>query len=85
MVGNFHYIDHHVQSVAFRATTDIGPNGFVLFCSGKGIDSKKLSVDHEALFDWLRSVIERDDIVFEEVYWVSAFRCVPHLEIRYLS
>ncbi|KIJ65140.1 hypothetical protein HYDPIDRAFT_153117 [Hydnomerulius pinastri MD-312] len=60
--------------VAFRATTDMGPNGFVLFCSGKGIDAKKLSVDHEALFEWLRSVMERDDLAFEEVYWVSEFR-----------
>ncbi|KAF8840825.1 hypothetical protein BDN67DRAFT_929567 [Paxillus ammoniavirescens] len=60
--------------VALRATTDMGPNGFVLLGNCKGIDAKKLSVDHEALFRWLRSVIERDDVVFEEVYWASEFR-----------
>lgn len=44
----------------------------MLFCSGnlKGIDEKKLPVDHEALFDWLCSVMERDDMIFEEVYWI---------------
>ncbi|KAF8551173.1 hypothetical protein OG21DRAFT_1605459 [Imleria badia] len=59
-----------MKSVGFRATTDMGPKGFVLFCIGKEIDEKKLSVDHEALFDWLHCVMERDDIVFEEVHWL---------------
>jgi hypothetical protein len=54
----------------------MGPNGFVLLGNSKGIDAKKLLVDHEALFRWLRSVMERDDVVFEEVYWASEFRCV---------
>ncbi|KAH7924275.1 FAD/NAD(P)-binding domain-containing protein [Leucogyrophana mollusca] len=60
--------------VAFRATPDLGKNGFVLFANARGIDMKKLAADHDALLEFLYSVIERKDLIIEEVYWVSEFR-----------
>ncbi|KAH7885854.1 FAD binding domain-containing protein [Phlebopus sp. FC_14] len=60
--------------VGLRAAPDLGPSGFVLFASGKGMDGKKLSTDLPALFEWMRSVMERSDLAIEEVYWVSEFR-----------
>ena len=64
-----------INSVALRATKDLGDGGFVLFASSRGIDAKALAADHDALFKWLQTVIEREDLTFEKVYWVSEFRC----------
>ncbi|KAH7914816.1 FAD binding domain-containing protein [Hygrophoropsis aurantiaca] len=60
--------------VALRATPDMGKDGFVLFANARGMDTKKLSTDHNALKEFLFSVIERKDLTIEEVYWVSEFR-----------
>lgn len=60
--------------VALRPTKDLGEGGFTLFASGLGINAKTLAADHDALFKWVRTVTERDDLTFEKVYWVSDFR-----------
>ncbi|KAG2123840.1 FAD binding domain-containing protein, partial [Suillus clintonianus] len=60
--------------VALRATKDLGEGGFVLFASGRGINAKVLATDNDALFEWMQTVTERDDLTFERVHWVSEFR-----------